>query len=157
MSKKKYVDMISSILLIALGSVYFYAAGQLPEPLTPEPLGPAGFPQFLAVLLIGLSGFVLLRALWDHSEDANSPTKFTAKDIHCLFLVIGLLVLYVAAMQIAGYLVSTFLFAAVCFCIMGASWKKPKAVLVPSIVIAVVCYVLFKVLFRADLPSGFLI
>ncbi|MEY8439046.1 tripartite tricarboxylate transporter TctB family protein [Anaerotruncus colihominis] len=157
MKKKKYVDTISAILLIALGLVYFYAAARLPEPLTPEPLGPAGFPQFLAVILIGLSAWILVRALLDKSEEANTPANFTPKDIKCFLLVIGLLVLYVVGMQILGYLLSTFLFASVCFCIMGASWKKPTAVLLPSVVIAAVCYVLFKVLFRADLPSGFLI
>lgn len=52
MKKKKYVDIISGILLIALGSIYFYSATTLPEALTTEPLGPAGFPQFLAVVLI---------------------------------------------------------------------------------------------------------
>ena len=46
MKKKKYVDIISGILLIALGSIYFYSATTLPEALTTEPLGPAGFPQF---------------------------------------------------------------------------------------------------------------
>ena len=54
MKKKKYVDIISGILLIALGSIYFYSATTLPEALTTEPLGPAGFPQFLAVVLIAL-------------------------------------------------------------------------------------------------------
>ena len=33
MKKKKYVDIISGILLIALGSVYFYSATTLPEAL----------------------------------------------------------------------------------------------------------------------------
>ena len=63
MKKKKYVDIISGILLIALGSVYFYSATTLPEALTTEPLGPAGFPQFLAVVLIALSLWILVKAI----------------------------------------------------------------------------------------------
>lgn len=157
MKKKKYVDVISSILFIALGLGYYYSAEKLPEALTVEPLGPAGFPQFLAVILIALSLWVLVRAVLDRSQEANSPTKFTPKDIGCLVLIIVLLVLYVVVMQFLGYMVSTFLFAAVCFCIMGASWKKLTGVWVPSAAIAAVCYLLFKVLFRADLPGGLLI
>ncbi len=157
MKKKKYVDIISGILLIALGSIYFYSANTLPEALTTEPLGPAGFPQFLAVVLIALSLWILVKAILDKSEEANSATKFTPRDIRCLLLVIGMMVLYVAGIQLLGYTVSTFLFAAVCFCLMGASWRKPTGVLIPSAVIAVVCYLLFKVLFNADLPRGLLI
>ena len=157
MKKKKYVDVLSSILFIALGLGYFYSAANLPEALTVEPLGPAGFPQFLAAILIALSLWVLVRALLDRSGEANSPTSFTPRDIGGLALIIALLVLYVAVMQLAGYLVSTFLFAAVCFCIMGASWRKLTGVWVPSAAIAAACYLLFKVLFHADLPSGFLI
>ena len=157
MKKQKYVDIISSIILIALGAVYFHAASVLPEPLTSEPLGPAGFPQFLAIILIGLSLGLLIRAIMSKSEEDNSPTKFTPKDIKCFLLIIVMLILYVMGIQYIGYLVSTFLFAAACFCVMGASWKKPAAVLIPSIIIGVVCYVMFKMLFNADLPSGILI
>ena len=43
MSKKKYLDMLSGVFFFLLGAVYFGAAAKLPEPLTKEPLGPAGF------------------------------------------------------------------------------------------------------------------
>ena len=55
-----------------------------PEALTTEPLGPAGFPQFLAVVLIALSLWILVKAILDKSEEANSATKFTPRDIRCL-------------------------------------------------------------------------
>lgn len=109
------------------------------------------------MVLIVLSLWILVKAILDKSEEANSATKFTPRDIRCLLLVIGMMVLYVAGIQLLGYTVSTFLFAAVCFCLMGASWRKPTGVLIPSAVIAVVCYLLFKVLFNADLPRGLLI
>ena len=64
MSKKKYLDMLSGVFFFLLGAVYFGAAAKLPEPLTKEPLGPAGFPQFLAILLMGLSAFVVIKQCW---------------------------------------------------------------------------------------------
>ena len=157
MKKKKYVDIISSILLITLGVVYFYASTQFPEALTVEPLGPGGFPQFMAVILVALSAYVLVKAVLDRSEDANSATKFTRRDLGCLLVMMGALVLYVVLMRMLGYAVSTFLFSAACFSLLGATWKKPLSILLPSAAMALVCYLLFKVLFRADLPSGFLI
>ena len=75
MKKKKYVDIISGILLIALGSIYFYSATTLPEALTTEPLGPAGFPQFLAVVLIALSLWILVKAILDKSERGEFRDK----------------------------------------------------------------------------------
>ncbi|MBQ3273482.1 MAG: tripartite tricarboxylate transporter TctB family protein [Solobacterium sp.] len=156
MSKKKYLDMISSVFLILLGAIYFYAASKLPAPLTKEPLGPAGFPQFLAILLIGLSISVLVRAVLDKSESNNSPTSFTARDFKILIILMITLILYAAGIWYVGYIVSTFAFCCVCFWLMGAPLDKPIKILVPSLIIAIACFVLFGLLFKADLGSGFL-
>ncbi len=157
MRTKKYLDMLSGAFFFLLGAVYFGAAAKLPEPLTKEPLGPAGFPQFLAILLMGLSAFVVIKAVLDKSDNANSPTSFTGKDFKMLIILMITLVLYAAGIQYVGYIVSTFAFCSVCFWLMGAPLDKPLKILVPSLIIAIICFAMFGLLFKADLRTGFLI
>lgn len=156
MTKKKYLDVISSVFFILLGAVYFYSAAKLPEPLTVEPLGPAGFPQFLAVVLILLSAYTLIKAIMDKSGDGDEKSTFSLEDFKLLIILMVTLILYAVGINYVGYVVSTFVFCSVCFWLMGAPLDKPLKILLPSLIIAIACFILFGIFFKADLGNGFL-
>ena len=114
-----------------------------------EGVGPAVVPQlWIAVLCllslgIGIRAARRMQAPRAGAAEGNAITRFAA-----------LLVLYLAAIALAGYFVSTFAFLPLCMAMMG--YRSVRGMLIAACAWLVFSYVVFVRLFFVPLPRGWL-
>lgn len=97
-------ELILCVIVLTLGVAIFWASFDLPPPAL-EPIGPAAFPRWTAIILIALSGLVAWRGARTRRSGEPSETETARIDF---LLWLGLLTL-------AYYLVMQFEF-------MGFRW-----------------------------------
>jgi hypothetical protein len=121
--------------------------------------GPRFFPQLLAVLLGGVSAFLLVHSLLAKQEIPSADKALEgnqagqgSRSLKVLGAIVGS-VLYLFAMRQIGFFIATFLYFVFLMLLMQEERKILKAV---SFAIAVtgVTYVIFAILLRASLPIG---
>lgn len=147
MNKKPFSDLVIGLGAIVLGVAVFALAGQLQT--VRLGIGPAGFPRFIAVLLIVLGAAKLIPTLLSGVE---KPRIHLEKKPVLLFLsAILMSFVYVLLVPTAGFLITTPLL------LIGMMWlfgeRNPLALIVISIVTTVVIWLLFTKVFYIFLPS----
>lgn len=139
------VDLLLGFILLAICGVFYFMISRLPEKAILYPI-------FVTSLLLFLTIIHLLITYFKKSDEES--TAFKDLEIKQLFFVLGLSGLYVAMINIVGYITSTLLY--VLATLFGLKVKKSVSVAI-SIGFAIFIYVLFKILLRVPLPKGFLI
>lgn len=113
-------------------------------------LGPDFFPRILSILMMILSFIQLVRTI---KKDKKDEIKL---NIHSLsVMIIVACIVYLFAIDIIGYLVSTFLFLSIV--IYAISRKSSIKDLIISLAISFALYGIFHLALKVPLPSGFLI
>lgn len=121
--------------------------------------GPRFFPQLMAVLLGGVSAFLLVHSLLakgDIAAAGDAPEGNLATQGSRSFKVLGAIVgsvLYLLAMGQIGFFISTFLYFVFLMLLMQEERKILKAVSF-GIAVTGVTYVIFAILLKASLPIG---
>jgi len=154
----KISDAIAGAIGLFLGVFAYWRTLFFPNFGIPA-AGPRFFPQLLAVLLGGMSAFLLVHSLLakrDIAAAGDAPEGNLATQGSRSFKVLGAIVgsvLYLLAMGHIGFLISTFLYFVFLMLLMQEERKILKAV---SFAIAVtgVTYVIFAILLKASLPIG---
>ncbi len=140
-------DVMSGGVLLALAAVYYSASRDLP-PGRGEP-GPAFFPVLLSGILAILAVTLVVRG-WQSA----ARTSARAPDTRRVVGAIGLTILYVAAFNALGFLVSTWLYA-LSVTLIFRQGRSLLPVFWP-IVATLAIYLLFDVGLGARLPAGIL-
>ena len=147
-------DLLSSVVLIVLGCLF--VAGSLHTGLMRRDIpGPGFLPFFSGLALVFVSLFVLIPAL-GKTEKAESVEDFFPEcdSFRKILLALVALVAFGAAMEYAGYLLTTFFFMFFVTWIMEP--KRWRAFGVLALLTAVMSYLLFEVLLKVELPRGLL-
>lgn len=150
-------DKTAGALLVLLFGCGLYMSGSFPE-------RSAYFPQFICIVGLLLSVLLIVLAFVREKKGGKKAdeSKIQPKQRKRLVLMGALIILYVIAMQVIGFTVST-----VAFMIAGAVMLYPgdlakegrKPVLIitaASLVISVMILIIFKNLLYVPLPSGLL-
>jgi len=97
-------NLISGLLLLALGGYVIFKASKFPSPPDNTP-GPGVFPIMVALALIGL----VLLMLWENRKTTDNQPIIDIKspDFHRAVYVTLALVAYVALLETLGFLVAT--------------------------------------------------
>jgi len=121
--------------------------------------GPRFFPQILALLLGGMSAFLLVHSLLAKrdiaaAEDAPEGNLLTqgSRSFKVLGAIIGSTA-YLFAMKEIGFLISTFLYFVFLMMLMQEQRKILKAVSF-AIMVTGITYGIFAMLLKASLPIG---
>lgn len=154
----KISDAIAGAIGLFLGVFAYWRTLFFPNFGIPA-AGPRFFPQLLAVLLGGMSAFLLVHSLLakrDIAAAGDAAEGNLATQGSRSFKVLGAIVgsvLYLFAMGQIGFFISTFLYFVFLMLLMQEEKKILKAV---SFAIAVtgVTYVIFAILLKASLPIG---
>lgn len=154
-------DVAVAATFLAFGVWLFWAAGQIPRGSVPDPIGSGGLARALALIIVGFSAWVVVRRVvrWRreerlvHAEGSTDQPGVPASSARG-FTVLGLVLAYVLAIPVLGYLPTTPVF------LLGVLWvmkvrSARRLVLVP-VVYTVVTYALFVGLFGVLLPLGVL-
>lgn len=150
-------DKTAGALLVVLFGIGLYMAASFPE-------RSSYFPRFICIAGLFLSVLLIVSAFMREKKESKKTdeNKISPAQRKRLVLMGALIILYVIAMQVIGFTVST-----VAFMIAGAvmlypgsiakEGKKPVIVItVSSLVISVLILIIFKNLLYVPLPSGLL-
>lgn len=145
-------DIIASVLLILVGTGVIIESIRLKvgTPLMPQP---GFFPLLGGAVLIGLALVLLVQSFLGRGEASRLPQEAFGELRRPVILVVCL-GLYTALMEPVGYVLPTFLIAAVILRVLGVtSWKILGSA---SLGLSIGTYVLFGRILGIDLPAGVL-
>lgn len=144
--------------IVAAGfAVFVYAeAGRFAEGGASLSRNPALYPRILAAIVFAIGVILLVRGIIAsvkaRGREGRKPATDTSGRKH-VALTIGLLVAYVGAIYLLGFVIPTLAFTLTTPMVLGTKFKT--AVLV-SIPVTVVLYVVFFIFFKVPIPSGIL-
>lgn len=140
---------ILALVLILLCAGLAIAAWQYEAAYSYEPVGPRTFP----LLLIGLLAAGALYLLLQPVESSGTSERVDVGMVVSVCLCVVMLTIYATLFEVAGFLISSTLFA-VCFArLYGGTWRNSTIV---GVVIAVSLYLLFEKVLDVPLPVGLL-
>jgi putative tricarboxylic transport membrane protein len=134
-------DRILGLLILALTIFYGWTAGSY-EASFGDPLGPAAFPQMLAVPTALLSLFLILRPEPDPAWATGLPAMRQ-------IATVGVLIAYAFLLEELGFVLATALGASVMGRLLGAGWLKSA---ISGVAMAVGLFVVFDTLLGLPLP-----
>lgn len=142
----KKLDLLLGGILVAVAGIFYYLTFQLPE-------NSRIYPLFVITLLLFLTVIHIIISL-RKKEDPGEKSGFEEFLPKQFYTVLGLSGLYVALINIIGYISSTFIYITATLIALKTDKKVSLAI---SIGVSAAIYVLFKILLRVPLPKGFFI
>jgi len=144
---RKPGEIVAGLCFLAIGIGFTVGAVRLRIGAPTEPQ-PGFFPFWGGVILIALSAVFLVRA-WDGRAGGSHAFGRVGGPA----VVVLALVLYVAAMEAVGYVITTALLSAV---VLKVLETKPRVLVLMSLTLAAASYLLFDRLLGVTLPLGLL-
>ena len=132
-------------LAIAIGFTVGAVKLQIGAPTEPQP---GFFPFWGGLILIALSALFLFQAWGGRAGESHAFGRLGGPVV-----VVLALILYVAAMEKVGYVITTALLSAV---VLKVLETKPQAIVLVSLILPVASYLLFDRLLGVTLPLGLL-
>ncbi|MFC7684894.1 tripartite tricarboxylate transporter TctB family protein [Ureibacillus sp. GCM10028918] len=166
MHENKLVDMISSLVLIAVSIILFIATFSFRE-MTVSNVGPDFLPRIVAIALFILSFSLLIKAYVQKKKEGeiqkavsieSIPQKENKKEIYLLVITtLLLIVLYLIVMPSLGFLISTAVYLYIQIYLMAPAEKRSHIKIgIVSVLTSVIVYFIFRNVFYLMLPSGIL-
>ena len=145
-------NIAGSLALIAFGIAYGFLTTGIPERTLPNTPGPPFFPRILTVCLLTLSVAWLIQSVRGKSDEIP-PGEMAATGGRGRRGA-GLLafLLYLMVLPYLGFPLSTPPLFAVLMWVFGE--RRPVAICAYSLAVPLFFYVLFKLLFRIQLPAS---
>jgi hypothetical protein len=151
MSKK--AEFFTAIILLLYGSVYLLATTQYSVGRWDDP-GPGLLPRMVGFVFIGLS-FYLAVTFWRQSKAVSARAPASADhglELKAPLQLVGILILYLGALPLLGFSLSTFLAVGFISRRLGLEgWKKPVMLATGTIFFI---HILFVRLLDVPLPTG---
>jgi putative tricarboxylic transport membrane protein len=143
------VERISSLVVFVIGLLITWQASKLRLGGFRTP-GPGLFPLILGLILILLSLILLIQS---RGRLGSRPFSF-GESPKRVSMVYGSLLAYVAILEYAGFLLSSFLLIFFLFVVLGEYTLKRAAL--TALAATAVAYLLFDVLMKSPLPKSLL-
>jgi putative tricarboxylic transport membrane protein len=146
-------DIIFGLIFMALGIFIFTQTVGYPSLEKGHP-GPGLFPNLLAILFIIFGGVLILKARRPSTpgEEEEAPRTVRKKIVNAFF-VLGVIAVYVAVVDIVGFLVTS---AVLLFVLMTKLGTPPLRGAIASICITLFINIMFLKILRVPLPPGIL-
>jgi putative tricarboxylic transport membrane protein len=145
-------DLVFGIIFVVLGififtQTFFYPSLEKGHP------GPGLFPNLLAILFIVFGGVLILKARKpsDTGEEEVSPPA--RGKVTNAFFVLGIIIVYVAVVDIMGFLLTS---AVLLFALMLKLGAPAKRSAIASVSITLFINIMFLKILRVPLPPGIL-
>lgn len=158
------VEVGFSVFLVVLSGVTLWGTLDLP-PGVFDPIGSAGFPRFISVVIGVLSLVILIRAVRKivigskeapasrSQQDPVAPTFRPRHDLAIGFYVLSIAYASVLALRIVSFAIATTLFLAVSIGMLTRFYYKRLLIVIPiALVIGFGCQYIFTQVFVIDLP-----
>lgn len=139
------INLILSTTLIVIAGIIYYMISQLPSEATLYPIFVTSLFFILSIMLLIVTYF---------NKDDKEESSFKDIEVKQLLFILITSGLYVALINILGYIVATFLYILVT--LLGLRIKKINSIII-SIGFCLFIYVVFKVFLKVPLPKGIII
>ncbi len=148
------MDLVLGIVSIILSAIVFVVSYNYDNYMY-DVVGGGGFPKILAVIIILCSLAMIGQhiAKMKQGQPKEKKDQETGNSRAALQLVAGVLV-YILALETVGYLVCTVLLVAYLLWIQKV--RNPKVLLTSTCTICGFLYIIFVVVLKVKLPTGFL-
>lgn len=146
-------DIVFGIMFLLLGVMICVLTLRDYELMSEYSLGPGFFPLIIGIALIILSLIILIMTFW--GVFSNDEISFPGKDGRNSIIRFSLLILAMAALfNILGLILSfvLFIFAEMVF----VEHRTIKSALLTSVITTAAIYIFFVILFKVNVPVGFL-
>jgi putative tricarboxylic transport membrane protein len=147
----KKADTVIAFMLLAFCGFYAFLTAKLPDRNLPNTLGSAFMPWVLTACLTLLSILLLVKGLYG-SVNAKGPAKTSRREGWGVVLLAAVILGYIQAIDLLGFLWATPFFVAILMRISGS--RKWTELLLVSILTTVGIYLFFQEIFRVQLPAG---
>lgn len=144
---RKPGQIVAGLCFLAIGIGFTVGAVKLQIGVPTEPQ-PGFFPFWDGVILIALSAVFLFKAWGGRAGESHAFGRLGGPAV-----VVLALVLYVAAMETVGYVITTALLSAA---VLKVLETKPRVLVLMSLILAVASYLIFDRLLGVTLPLGLL-
>ena len=138
-------ELIISLTFLALAAAFLVLSFDISNP------NAMLFPRMLGVGVLVFSAWSCLSALRGRSHRIEAPAE-EGVDLAHFLAVLGLSLLYVPAMALAGYVAATAIFIAVGIYLLG--YRNLKVALSVAVLVTLFVFVVFKTFMYASLPSS---
>ena len=151
-------DLVNGIVAAGFAAFVYVEAGQFAAEGASLSRNPALYPRILAVIVFAIGAALTVRAIIASVKarggrgERPKPTA-GASGMRHVALTIGLLVAYVGALYLLGFVIPTLAFTLAAPMILGTKFKT--AILV-SLPVTAVLYAVFFIFFKVPIPSGIL-
>ena len=148
------INLVSSIITIAVGLTYMIMAFNFPDATVGRPMEPKIFPIMLGIALTILGLALLIQELMKNSKNKEKETiklSFGNNGKKIAITVVNAIV-YAILFNILGYILSTIIFLEVELLIFGGlkSWKVSTIV---SVLFSVIAFIIFNTFLGLYLPK----
>ena len=148
------INLVSSIITIAVGLTYMIMALNFPNATVGRPLEPKIFPVILGIAMTILGFALLIQELMKNSKNKEKETiklSFGNNGKKIAITVINAIA-YALLFNILGYVLSTIIFLEVELLIFGGlkSWKISTIV---SVIFSIIAFLIFNILLGLYLPK----
>ena len=147
----KTTNIILSVFFFLFGGYYAYLTSQLPTRNLPNTLGIDFMPWVLVACLFLLSLLLLFQSVFKGTSE-KCDYKISHKEGLGILLLTVIVLLYIKAMNLYGFLCATPLFVVILMLISGS--RKWKELLVTAIFVTLGIYFFFLKIFKVPLPYG---
>jgi putative tricarboxylic transport membrane protein len=147
-------ETIVVICFVALTAVYLYDSLYLDAALMSDYVGPALFPQLIAILALILSGIYFFQQRAAASEEAAGGGSSSLREELFNLAPIGPIILYVLLLEPIGFLFSTAIYIFVAMLVFGRSWRES---VIYALTLSIGFFVLFYYALLAQVPMGWFI
>lgn len=137
------VEIISGLLIIALGAFFFIGAAEYPMG-TVNRMGPGFIPRTLGAISMGLGVLIWLGSL----RAAGALPRVSWRAVTCITASIAL---FAVMIERAGLVPAVFVASSVAM--IGNAEATWRQILITSAAIAVICFVLFILLLGLPIPT----
>lgn len=153
MSSKK--DLVSGSVIFGFGAIFAWLASRFSIWESYNEPGPGFFPLGIAMLIIGLSLIVILKALFVTLSSKDGPERLmtATKSIHFVPIVSygGAILLFGVLLEKVGFILAAMLLLIITLKVEKKSWKVTLLFTALAITISVL---LFKILLGVPFPQG---
>lgn len=143
-------EVLFHVIMIVIMGLFFNESLHITTGRTADPIGPAGFPQGIIVLITLLLIISLFNAL--KKMKSNSETKEALNLNATYFGVLLSIVVFIILNEIISFTLASIIFCFALFFLLGQ--KKYFRMLLNSIIIAIVFSFVFGNILTVPLPRG---
>jgi putative tricarboxylic transport membrane protein len=149
-------DLVSGIVAAGVALFVYVQAGRFAEGGASLSQNPALYPRILAVIVLAIGVILIVRGVMASLKARGGEARKPPTDENGWKLVamtIGLLVAYVGAIHLLGFVIPTLAFTLATPLSLGTKFKTALLVSLP---VTAVLYVVFFVFFKVPIPAGIL-